>query len=333
MDAYMDVRSLTQKYIDDFLGYWMDSSNTRMSSLLTGCGLPGGMMGSMMADLKGVQKAINASLRTQGRQELSIDKLMVMLFDEVGYVWPRLGYPPLVTPFSQYVKNTALMNLMSLLKGQPRWTNIDKDTWNMILGKMGKLPGKLDPEIIALAQAKGFEFYDGNPQDEFPDELDKYRNIMKQEEWDYGQDDEELFELAMHERQYRDYRSGTAKERFEKELNDAKEKAGAPIIIRRPVIEVPKCSIEEIMAEYPDAIPVHSPVKGQVIWQIDTDDMSMAPQKGTEVKGEDPLCFIQTYYGMEEICPDIDGRIIEVCARQGESVVKGEIIALLLKNE
>ena len=87
------------------------------------------------------------------------------------------------------------------------------------------------------------------------------------------------------------------------------------------------------MAEYPDAIPVHSPVKGQVIWQIDTDDMSMAPQKGTEIKGEDPFCFIQTYYGMEEICPDIDGRIIEVCARQGESVVKGEIIALLLKNE
>lgn len=333
MDAYMDVRSLTQKYIDDFLGYWMDSSNTRMSSLLTGCGLPGGMMGSMMADLKGVQKAINASLRAQGRQELSIDKLMVMLFDEVGYVWPRLGYPPLVTPFSQYVKNTALMNLMSLLKGQPRWTNIDKDTWNMILGKMGKLPGKLDPEITALAQAKGFEFYDGNPQDEFPDELDKYRDIMKQEGWDYGQDDEELFELAMHERQYRDYRSGTAKERFEKELNDAKEKAGAPIIIRRPIIEVPKCNIEEIMAEYPDAIPVHSPVKGQVIWQIDADDMSMAPQKGTEVKGEDPLCFIQTYYGMEEICPDIDGRIIEVCAGQGESVVKGEIIALLLKNE
>ncbi len=32
----------------------------------------------------------------------------VMLFDEVEYVWPKLGYPPLVTPFSQYVKNVAL---------------------------------------------------------------------------------------------------------------------------------------------------------------------------------------------------------------------------------
>jgi pyruvate carboxylase subunit B len=143
---------------------------------------------------------------------------MVMLFQEVEYVWPRLGYPPLVTPFSQYVKNTAQMNLMNILKGQPRWTTIDKDIWNMILGKMGQLPGELAPEIISLAKDKGLEFYAGNPQDAFPNELDRYREIMKKEGWDCGQDDEELFELAMHERQYRDYRSGAAKERFQKEL-------------------------------------------------------------------------------------------------------------------
>ena len=175
-------------------------------------------MGSMMADLKGFHGAINASLRAQGKAELTLDELMVMLFQEVEYVWPRLGYPPLVTPFSQYVKNTALMNLMNLLKGQPRWTTIDKDTWNMILGRMGQLPGPLAPEIIELAKQKGFDFYTGNPQDEFPDELKKFRQILKDEGWDFGQDDEELFELAMHERQYRDYKSGVAKERFNKEL-------------------------------------------------------------------------------------------------------------------
>ena len=194
MNAYMEVRTLTQKFIDDFLGYWIDPNNSNMSSLLVGCGLPGGMMGSMMADLKGFHGAINASLRAQGKTELSLDQLMVMLFQEVEYVWPRLGYPPLVTPFSQYVKNTALMNLMNILKGQPRWTTIDKDTWNMILGRMGHLPGELDPEIVALAAAKGYEFYTGNPQDEFPDELDRYRRMMEQEGWDCGQDDEELFE-------------------------------------------------------------------------------------------------------------------------------------------
>ena len=48
----------------------------------------------------------------------------------------------------------------------------------MILGKMGKLPGELAPEIVALAKEKGLEFYTGNPQDAFPNELDKFRQIM-----------------------------------------------------------------------------------------------------------------------------------------------------------
>ena len=329
MNAYMEVRALTQKFIDDFLGYWIDPNNSHMSSLLVGCGLPGGMMGSMMADLKGFHGAINASLRNQGKAELTLDQLMVMLFQEVEYVWPRLGYPPLVTPFSQYVKNTALMNLMALLKGQPRWTTIDKDTWNMILGKMGKLPGELAPEIVALAKEKGLEFYTGNPQDAFPNELDKFRQIMKEEGWDCGQDDEELFELAMHERQYRDYKSGVAKERFNKDLEAAKAKAGAPIVVTRPVVEMPKYDVETIIAKYPDAVPVQAPVKGQLIWQYDVDDASTAPAVGTEVKAGEPLSYVQTYYGLEEIVPAVSGRIVAVCSKQGDMVVKGEIVAFV----
>ena len=300
MNAYMEVRSLTQKFIDDFLGYWIDPNNSRMSSLLTGCGLPGGMMGSMMADLKGIHGAINASLRAQGKAELSLDQLMVMLFREVEYVWPRLGYPPLVTPFSQYVKNTALMNLMNILKGQPRWSTIDKDTWNMILGRMGQLPGPLDPEIVALAASKGYEFYTGNPQDEFPDELDRYRAMMAEEGWDCGQDDEELFEFAMHERQYRDYKSGVAKERFNKELE---------------------------MLKISGSVPVQALVHGQMLWEVDFTDGSSAPVVGTPVRAGEVIGHVQTNYGMEEVLSAVDGRIVVVSAVQGQSVAKGEIVA------
>ena len=329
MNAYMEVRALTQKFIDDFLGYWIDPNNSHMSSLLVGCGLPGGMMGSMMADLKGFHGAINASLRAQGKAELSLDQLMVMLFQEVEYVWPRLGYPPLVTPFSQYVKNTALMNLMNILKGQPRWTTIDKDTWNMILGKMGTLPGPLAPEIVELAKQKGLEFYTGNPQDAFPNELGRFRAMMKEEGWDAGQDEEELFEFAMHERQYRDYRSGVAKERFRADLEAAKAKAGAPIVVERPVVEMPKYDIDEIVKKYPNAVPVQAPVKGQLMWQYDVEDASSAPVAGTEVKAGEPMSYIQTYYGFEEVVPAVSGRIVAVCCRQGDMVVKGEILAFV----
>ncbi len=307
MDAYMEVRSLTQKFIDDFLGYWMDPSNSQMSSLLVGCGLPGGMMGSMMADLKGFHDAINSSLRAQGKSELTLDQLTMMLFREVEYVWPKLGYPPLVTPFSQYVKNTALMNVMAVLKGQPRWSTIDKDTWNMILGKMGRLPGELAPEIVALAGEKGYEFYEGNPQDAFPDELDRYREMMKTEGWDCGEDDEELFEFAMHERQYRDYRSGVAKERFSKDLEERRLKSFSTS----------------------GAVPVQAPVKGQLIWQYDADGVSTEPVAGTEVTAGCPVGYVQTYYGMEEIIPAVDGRIVSVNAGQGDMVEKGQVLAFI----
>ncbi len=92
--------------------------------------------------------------RANGKPESSLDSLMVQLFNEVEYVWPRLGYPPLVTPFSQYVKNTALINLLAMAQNKPRFSTIDKDTWGMILGKMGKLPGELAPEIEEIAKER-----------------------------------------------------------------------------------------------------------------------------------------------------------------------------------
>ena len=329
MDAYMEVRRLTQKFIDDFLGYWINPSNSKMTSLLVGCGLPGGMMGSMMADLKGFQGAINAAQKAHGRPEMSLDTLMVKLFEEVEYVWPRLGYPPLVTPFSQYVKNTALMNLFNMLNDKPRWTTIDKDTWGMILGDMGRLPGPLAPEIVELAKSKGLKFYDGVPQDNYPDELPKFRAMMKEEGWDEGEDEEELFEFAMHERQYRDYKSGVAKERFNEELAQMKEKAGAPIVIKRPVVEMPKFDVNEYASKYPHAVPVQAPAKGQLLWENDMDDVSAAPIAGTAVTAGKPMGYVQTWYGMEELIPAVTGHVVAVLGKQGDKVEKGEIVAFV----
>ena len=329
MDAYMEVRSLTQEFIDDFLGYWIGKTNSQMTSLLVGCGLPGGMMGSMMADLNGFKAAINASERANGKPESNLDSLMVQLFREVEYVWPRLGYPPLVTPFSQYVKNTALMNLLAMAQNKPRFSSIDKDTWGMIQGKMGNLPGPLAPEIVALAKEKGMEFHTENPQDNYPDELPKFRQMMKEEGWDFGQDDEELFEFAMHERQYRDYKSGIAKQRFNKDLEDLKAKAGAPIVIKRPVVEMPEFDIDKLVAKYPSATPLQAPAKGKMLWQVDVVDDSTAPAAGTPVEKGKACGYVQTYYGMEEVIPAVSGNIVAVTAKQGKDVAKGEVIALV----
>ena len=325
MNAYMEARAMTQSFIDDFLGYWIDPRNRYLNSLMLGCGLPGGMMGSLMADLKSVHAAINMNLKTKGEKELSEDELLVQLFDEVQNIWPKLGYPPLVTPFSQYTKNIALMNLYSLSKGDARYENsIDPAAWGMILGKAGQLPGKLDQEIIDLAKKKGLEFFEGNPQDNYPDELPRFRKEMEENGWELGPDEEELFEFAMHEKQYREYKSGEAKRRFNQELEEkmkAKfEKAGGEV------------KIPDLRAlRHPNAEPVVAPVGGRILWDIDFNDKSTTPAPGTVYKEGDIIAQIQAPYGQEPVVALWPGKIVEAVAPQGKLVEKGETIAFIEK--
>lgn len=325
MNAYMRARSKTQEFIDDFLGYFMSPTNKETSSLLVGCGLPGGMMGSMMSDLRGVHAGINMYLRNNGQPELSIDDLLVKLFDEVAYVWPRVGYPPLVTPFSQYVKNVSLMNVYNMVRGEERWQAIDQNVWNMILGKAGQLPGKLDKEIVDLAKSKGFEFSDADPQQFYPDALDEYRKEMDTNGWSYGEDDEELFELAMHDRQYRDLMSGVAKERFEEDLAKAKAEKFAK----------QGFDDEEIKkAMRAGTVAVEAPVSGIILWEIDPVEGSMAPRVGAEFATGQPFCSIENSYGqMTEVLSLITGKIAEICVPQGKAVRKGDPIAYMRPAE
>ncbi|VBB45696.1 Pyruvate carboxylase [uncultured Paludibacter sp.] len=324
MNAYMEARSLTQSFVDDFLGYFIDERNRTMTSLLVGCGLPGGMMGSLMADLKGVHQAINSARKNQGKNELNEDELLVKLFDEVKYIWPKLGNPPLVTPFSQYVKNIALMNVFSIEKGQGRWTMIDKNSWDMILGKAGKLPGKLDQEIVDLAKKNGFEFFTGNPQDNYPDELPKYIKEMEEKGWERGENDEELFEFAMHEKQYRDYKSGEAKQRFEKELETAiKAKY-------EKTADIKKIDIRAL--KHPNAEPIIAPYSGRVLWELDFNEKSVAPPFGKYLSEFDTVCVIQTNYGWEDVVSFCNGRLVGIEKKQGDIVRKGDVLAYIEKS-
>ena len=322
MNAYMQARSLTQEFIDDFLGYFINPTNKHMSSLLLGCGLPGGMMGSMMADLTQMHPAINAALAANGKPELNIDELLVQLFNEVEYVWPRVGYPPLVTPFSQYVKNISLMNLFCLAKNEPRFTMMDDNMWGMILGKSGKLPGEVAPEIVELAKQKGYEFTTANPQDNYPDDLDRFRKEMKENGWDEGEDEEELFEFAMHETQYRDYKSGVAKKRFLADLQKAKdaEAAGGSSMTPEQISEFKHAKADAIVA----------PFSGTVLWEISVDGPSSEPFIGKTYKEGEPFCTIEApWHELATIPAALGGKVVEVCAKQGAKVRKGDVLAYI----
>ena len=264
MEAYMKVRALVQEFMDDFLGLYISPKNRLMNSLLIGPGLPGGMMGSLMADLEKNLETINKSNIKNNKPLMSQDQLLIKLFDEVAYVWPRVGYPPLVTPFSQYVKNLALMNVMQMEKGKARWSMIADDIWDMILGKAGRLPGPLAPEIVEKAKAEGRQFFEGNPQDNYPDALDKYRKLMNEKQWEVGEDEEELFEYAMHPAQYEAYRSGKAKVEFKADVAKRKAEkanAGKPTVPATPAAPAPAPAAALTMPTTPQVMTVD--VNGQ----------------------------------------------------------------------
>ncbi|MBN1638161.1 MAG: hypothetical protein JW866_04285, partial [Ignavibacteriales bacterium] len=325
MNAYMEARRLTQSFIDDFLGYFIDPKNKQMSSLLVGSGLPGGMMGSLMADLKGAHNSINNSLKANNQPEKSEDEMLVWLFEEVGYIWPKLGYPPLVTPFSQYVKNIALMNILQMVQGKERYTIIDNNSWNMILGTAGQLPGPLAPEIIEIAKQEGKEFYQGVPQDAFPDALETYKKEMVDKKWEFGTDEEELFELAMHDRQYRDYKSGVAKQRFFDELERVKKQATT---IKSTETAEPKKEEKKKPTLIDDKKYklVKVKARGKIFYSLGYLNPEPPVKLNDKVKKGQRLAYVFTNYGTEEILSEFTGKVVNILIEHTSEVQKGDVI-------
>lgn len=356
MDAYMKVRSLTQSFIDDFLGYYIDGKNRYMNSLLIGPGLPGGMMGSLMADLQSNLENINKWKVKNNQPELSQDDLLVKLFNEVEYIWPMVGCPPLVTPYSQYVKNLAMMNVIQIEKGKERWSMIADNIWDMLMGKGGKLPGKLAPEIVKLAQESGKTEFSDNPQSLYPDALDKFRKEMNDNGWDFGHDDEELFELAMHPEQYRLYKSGAAKKAFEEDLAKKKNEGGGLIATKVNVADVAFApttlnvnvngEVFKVTVSYGDetgkqseanpvAIPIASgeekkilsPLEGKFYLTKNTTEKPL--QVGDKVEVGDLIGYIEAMKTMNTIRADKAGTVIKIEKSIGQDVEEDDVLVVI----
>ena len=356
MKAYMAVRSMTQEFIDDFLGYYINSKNRKMNSLLIGPGLPGGMMGSLMADLENNLKSLNKWLTKKGKENLTQEQLLIKLFNEVKLIWPKMGYPPLVTPYSQYVKNIALMNVVQMEKGKERFSMIDENTWGMLLGKSGKVPGALGEEIENLAKEQNRSFFEGNPQDLYPNALTEFREKMNEKGWDLGKDEEELFEFAMHPPQYEDYKSGKAKERFLEDL--AKRKAGSatsPIAETAAALPAttgfqPKSMWVDVDGErfkvslsydvetqengpqqeeskarvIGDATDILSPLEGKFFL---TKSSSDKPKKvGDQVAEGETIFYVESMKVINAVKAEQGGEIVEILINHGDDVEEDDVV-------
>ncbi len=130
---------------------------------------------------------------------------------------------------------------------------------------------------------------------------------------------------AMHDRQYRDYKSGTAKKRFEDELQRAKDAA----MVKNGYSEEEIKKLKRAKAD-----PIIAPDKGQVLWEVSVEGPSVAPFIGRKYQHDEVFCYLSTPWGeYEKIPTGFTGRVVEICAKQGDTVNKGDVIAYIQRSD
>lgn len=245
---------------------------------------------------------------------------------------------------------------------------IDDNTWDMVLGKSGRLPGPVGEEIKSLAKSQDREFFEGNPQDLYADELDGARTEMEENGWDLGPDEEELFEMAMHPEQYRAYKSGDAKKSFEADLEARKAEASQPVAgAPEPTAEAPAAmprnlNIEingekfDVRVSYPDLQSADSSGNGagkaeaptsapaatpgangvhEIIAPIEgnfmlTKNSSENPVKiGDRIQEGDLIGYIEAMKVYNAIHADKSGVVSEICIDNGSHVDEDDLLIRL----
>jgi oxaloacetate decarboxylase alpha subunit len=162
-DYFKEVRKHYARFESNFVGVDINILKSQ---------IPGGMISNM---------------ENQLRDQNALDKMDEVL-EEVPRVRKDLGYPPLVTPSSQIVGSQATLNVLT---GE-RYKIITKETRECVLGKYGKLPGEIDPELLEKV-AKDQKVIDCRPADLLVPEWD----TVVEEAGDAAQTDEDRLTYAM----------------------------------------------------------------------------------------------------------------------------------------
>jgi oxaloacetate decarboxylase alpha subunit/pyruvate carboxylase subunit B len=112
------------------LGDFTSPANERTDADILIYQVPGGMLSNFRNQLK----------------ELNMTDRIGEVMKEIHYVREALGWIPLVTPTSQIVGMQAMMNVKL-----GRWKNFAPAAMDIALGKFGRNPGPVDPDVLKLA--------------------------------------------------------------------------------------------------------------------------------------------------------------------------------------
>jgi len=136
-----------------------------------------------------------SNFRTQLKEQNMSDKFEQVMA-EIPYVRASLGWIPLVTPTSQIVGTQAMMNVKF-----GRWKNFSQPAMDIALGKYGRTPGPIDPDVKELALKKsGQKLIECRPADLLAPRMPKLREELAAA--GLPTDDEACVLFAMFPREY-----------------------------------------------------------------------------------------------------------------------------------
>jgi oxaloacetate decarboxylase alpha subunit/pyruvate carboxylase subunit B len=128
-ELLMEIRQYLEKiYLE--LAEFTTPANERTDADILVYQVPGGMLSNFRNQLK----------------ELNMSDRVGDVMKEIHYVREALGWIPLVTPTSQIVGMQAMMNVKF-----GRWKNFAPAAMDIALGKFGRTPGPIHPEVLKLA--------------------------------------------------------------------------------------------------------------------------------------------------------------------------------------
>ena len=137
------------------LAKFTSPANERVDSDILIFQVPGGML---------------SNFRTQ-LQEQGMANRFDEVVREIPVVREALGWIPLVTPTSQIVGTQAMMNVKL-----GRWKVICQPAQDIALGKYGRTPGPVNPELLAqVEKLTGQKAVTDRPADFLPPAMERYR--------------------------------------------------------------------------------------------------------------------------------------------------------------
>lgn len=121
--------------------------------------IPGGMLSNLLNQMK----------------EMGVADKYPQLLEEMPRVRAELGYPPLVTPTSQIVGSMSVLNV-----ALGRYKMIPREVKDLILGKYGRTPAQIDPEVKKLAIGDAQQI-NHRPADDIQPQLAKLKQQLANE--------------------------------------------------------------------------------------------------------------------------------------------------------